>query len=163
VPKIAAGLLMFRRRESALEVLLVHPGGPYYAKRDAGIWSIPKGEVGGGEETFAAARREFTEETGLDPDVAALAAPPHFLALGGVKYRQHKIVYAWAFEGDCDEALLVSNTYIMEWPRRSGRLQEFPEVDRAAWFDLPRARVAIMPAQLRFLHDLEALTDPSSA
>jgi predicted NUDIX family NTP pyrophosphohydrolase len=161
VPKIAAGLLMYRRRESGLEVLLVHPGGPYFVRRDEGVWSIPKGEVSGGEATFAAALREFAEETGIDPSAAALDAPPRYLALGGVKYRQHKIVYAWAFEGDCDAALIVSNTFTMEWPRGSGRLQEVPEVDRGAWFDLPNARVAILPPLLRFLHDLEALVASS--
>lgn len=148
---------MHRVRGRQLEVLLVHPGGPYWAKKDAGAWSIPKGEVGSNEELLAAAQREFTEETGLTP-----SGP--YLPLGGVKQRQHKVVYAWAFEGDCDPAAIVSETFEMEWPPRSGRMQAFPEADRAAFFTLPDARHKILAPQRRFLDELEAVVNgPRSA
>jgi predicted NUDIX family NTP pyrophosphohydrolase len=143
---------MYRVREQHLEVLLAHPGGPYYAKKDAGAWSIPKGEIEGGEDPLAAAQREFAEETGLEP-----RGP--FLPLGAVKYRNHKIVRAWAFAGDCDPATIVSNTFALEWPRRSGRTIEVPEIDRAAWFDVPSARRAILTVQARFLYELEGLVE----
>ena len=174
-----------------VQVLLVHPGGPYWAKKDAGAWSIPKGEVEEGElgqarlapkpdaarrrpaaavprpdvaapGLLAVARREFREETGLDPD--ALAAPgATYVPLGGVKQRGHKIVYAWALEGDCDPAAIVSNEFEIEWPLRSGRTARFPEVDRAAWFDLLTAHEKIVGAQRRFLDDLHVLASgPSS-
>jgi predicted NUDIX family NTP pyrophosphohydrolase len=174
MPSVSAGLLLYRRvvapetGERRLEVLLVHPGGPYWAKKDAGAWSIPKGEAepeelgpepatvtaskarnrAAGVDLLAVALREVREETGLDP-----AGP--FQPLGGVKAHHHKLIYAWAVEHDCDPAAIVSNVFAIEWPPRSGRQAEFPEVDRAAWFDLPAARVAIVPAQRRFLDDLE--------
>ena len=151
----------------ALEVLLVHPGGPYFAKKDAGAWSIPKGlaepeELGpepstvtaakarnraAGADLLAVALREVREETGLEP-----AGP--FQPLGGVKAHGHKLIFAWAVEHDCDPAELTSNTFSLEWPPRSGRSREFPEVDRAAWFRIEAAREAIVPAQRRFLDDL---------
>jgi predicted NUDIX family NTP pyrophosphohydrolase len=150
MPKIvSAGLVMYRLREERLEVLLGHPGGPYFAHKDLGVWSIPKGQVFAGEDLLTAARREFAEETGLEPWGA-------YEPLGAVKYRNHKIVHAWAFEGDCDPATLVSNTFELEWPRKSGRLIEVPEVDRAAWYGLDEAREKIVAAQQRFLFDLEA-------
>lgn len=155
MPKaVSAGLLMYRVREeqtgaSRLEVLLAHPGGPYFVRKDIGAWGIPKGAVEPGEDLFVAAQREFTEETGLMP------APP-FLPLGGVKYRNHKVVYAWAFEGECDPATITSVAFEMEWPKGSGSMVEFPEVDRAAWFSIPEATERIMSAQRRFVEELEA-------
>jgi predicted NUDIX family NTP pyrophosphohydrolase len=147
-----------------VQVLLVHPGGPYWTHKHAGAWSIPKGEVepyeldDGEDGRLAAARREFREETGFDPH--DLAGPGgRYLPLGGVKQRGHKIVYAWALEGDCDPSLIVSEQLEMEWPPRSGRTITIPEVDRAEWFDLGAAREAINPGQRRFLDELEALLD----
>jgi predicted NUDIX family NTP pyrophosphohydrolase len=154
---------MYRMREQHLEVLLAHPGGPYYACKDAGVWSIPKGEIDPGEEPLAAARREFAEETGFDPDELAGAGGAHYLSLGAVKYKNHKIVRAWAFAGDCDPGAIVSNTFTIEWPRGSGRRLDIPEIDRAAFFDMPTARTAILPAQRRFLYDLEALVGSAAA
>jgi predicted NUDIX family NTP pyrophosphohydrolase len=161
VPKaVSAGLLLYRWGEepdgtSHLEVLLVHPGGPYFARKDAGVWSIPKGEVEAderakGTDLIAVALREVREETGLEP-------PGPFQPLGGVKAHHHKIVYAWAAEHDCDSATIVSNTFSLEWPPRSGKTATFPEVDRAAFFDLSAAREAIVPAQRRFINELEAI------
>lgn len=138
---------MFRRR-AALEVLLVHPGGPFWAKKDEGAWSIPKGEPAEGEAALDTARREFGEETSLQAD-----GP--FLPLGSVRQKGGKTVQAWAFEGDCDPALVRSNTCEIEWPPRSGQRQTIPEVDRAQWFDLAEARRRINPAQAAFLDVLE--------
>ena len=140
MPKQSAGLLMFRYRESLLEVFLVHPGGPFWAKKDAGAWSIPKGEYSGDEQSLNAARREFHEETGF-------AAQGNFLELGTVKQAGGKLVSVWAFEGDCDPAALVSSTFQMEWPPRSGRQAEFAEVDRGGWFPLAEARERILSSQ----------------
>ena len=158
--KVSAGVLMYRWAgepdgSRRLEVLLVHPGGPYFARKDAGAWSIPKGEVEPdereqGTDLLAVALREVREETGLEP-------PGPFQPLGGVKAHQHKTIYAWAAEHDCDPAAIVSNTFSLEWPPRSGRTAAFPEVDRAAFFDLAAAREAIVPAQRRFVDELEAL------
>ena len=139
---------MFRRRE-ALEVLLVHPGGPFWASRDEGAWTIPKGEPAEGEEPLDTARREFSEETGL-------RAQGPYLALGSVRQKGGKVVRAWAFEGDCDPAAVHSNTCEVEWPPRSGRRLVVPEVDRAAWFDLAEARRRINPAQADLLDALAA-------
>ena len=142
---------MYRVRGGALQVLLAHPGGPFWARKDEGAWSLPKGECAEGEEALAAACREFEEETGFRPQ-----GP--FAPLGEVRQRSGKHVQAWAFEGDCDCAQLVSNTFEMEWPPRSGRMQSFPEVDRIEWFDLATARRKILPAQQPFLDRLgEAL------
>jgi predicted NUDIX family NTP pyrophosphohydrolase len=149
VTKRSAGLLLHRRREGALEVLLVHPGGPFWEKRDLGAWSIPKGEIDAGEEPLAAARREVEEETGL-------CASGPFEALGSVRQRGGKDVLAWAAAADFDPAQLRSATFELEWPPRSGRRRQFPEVDRAAWFTLPEARRRILPAQLPLLDRLEA-------
>ena len=122
--KNSAGLLLYRFRDGNLEVFLVHPGGPFWAKKDLGVWSIPKGEIDEGEEPLGAARREFEEETGFSPEGT-------FRELTPVRQRSGKIVHAWAVEGDCDPTALRSNTFTLEWPPRSGRMQEIPEVDRA--------------------------------
>ena len=143
----SAGMIMYRRREGRLQVLLVHPGGPFWAKTDAGAWSIPKGKITPGEEALAAAQREFQEETGL-------TAQPPFLLLGSIRQKSGKIVDAWAFAGDCDPAALHSNTTTMQWPPRSGKLLTFPEVDRAEFFALDEARVKINPAQAALLDEL---------
>jgi predicted NUDIX family NTP pyrophosphohydrolase len=147
--KRSAGILMYRRRGARrdLEVLLAHPGGPIWAKKDAASWTIPKGEFEEGEQPLAAAKREFQEETGFQID-------GEFLELGVVKQKSGKLVYAWALEGDCDTSVLVSNTCEIEWPPRSGKKLEIPEVDRGAWFSLPEAREKIMPAQTAFLDAL---------
>ena len=140
----SAGLLMFRRRGAGVEFLLVHPGGPFWKHKDLGVWSIPKGEYAEGEDALAAAKREFEEETGVAPR-------GEFLALGKVTQASGKIVTAWAFEGDCDAEAIQSNTFSMEWPPKSGKQQEFPEVDRAGWFALEPARSKILKAQAEFL------------
>ena len=137
----SAGLLLYRRRDGAVELLLVHPGGPLWAKRDAGAWSIPKGEVGEGEDPRAVALREFEEETGHPPPRGEL------VALGEVRQRGGKLVTAWAAAGDLDPTAITSNTFTLEWPPRSGRRREFPEVDRAGWFDPATAREKLLAAQ----------------
>jgi predicted NUDIX family NTP pyrophosphohydrolase len=147
--KQSAGLLVYRHRAGALEIFLVHPGGPFWAKKDAGAWSIPKGEFGGDEEKLAAARREFHEETGLALDGV-------FVELAPVRQSGGKQVFAWAIEHDLDAAAVRSNNFSMEWPPRSGRMQEFPEIDRAAWFDLPLALVKILKGQQPFVLQLLA-------
>ena len=130
--KTSAGLLMFRVSSGALQVLLVHPGGPFWAKKDEGAWSIPKGELAAGEAPLTAARREFEEETGC-------RAQGPFIPLTPITQRGGKIVQAWAVEGDCDPAQLRSNLFSLEWPPKSGKRQQFPEVDRAEWFSVPVA------------------------
>jgi predicted NUDIX family NTP pyrophosphohydrolase len=150
VPKQSAGLLMYRRRGATLEVLLVHPGGPLWASRDAGAWTLPKGEFGDRETALDAARREFVEETGVSPE-----GP--FLALTPIRQKAGKVVHAWAFAGDCDPAQLTSNEFTMEWPPRSGKYASFPEVDRAAFFTIAAARDKINPAQLALLEELDRL------
>ena len=150
MPTRSAGILLHRRGAGGREVLLVHPGGPFWAKRDDGAWSIPKGEYADGEDAEAAARREFAEELGSPlPDGAPL------VELGEVRQRNGKLVVAWAAEGDLDATAARSNTFEMEWPPRSGRRQEFPEIDRAEWFPLARAREKLIPAQVAFLDRLE--------
>jgi predicted NUDIX family NTP pyrophosphohydrolase len=149
MPKRSAGLLMYRLLGGRVEVLLVHPGGPLWAKKDEGAWSIPKGEVENDEEDLLTARREFQEELGVEP-----AGP--FIPLGEVKQKGGKLVRAWAFAGDCDPAAIRSNTFRMEWPPRSGRRQEFPEIDRAALFPLDAARRKILPGQRPLLDALES-------
>jgi len=148
MPKQSAGLLLFRAGAAGLEVLLVHPGGPFWARKDDGAWSIPKGEFADDEEPRAAAAREFAEETGY-------VAGGEMRALTPVKVPSGKIVHAWAVRGDADPAMLRSNTFSMEWPPRSGRRQEFPEVDRAAWFSIAEAKQKITPGQLPLLIELE--------
>ena len=146
--KRSAGLLPFRRTGSELEVFLVHPGGPFWKNKDAGAWSLVKGEYEGAEDAMAAARREFAEETGFTLDEA------EFLPLGEVRQAGGKVVTAWAVEQDLDPAMLRSNTFDMEWPPKSGKRQAFPEVDRAAWFQLPEARVKLIQAQTALLERL---------
>jgi predicted NUDIX family NTP pyrophosphohydrolase len=140
MPKLSAGILLFRRRPAGFEVMLVHPGGPFWAKKDTGAWSIPKGLANEGEDTLAAAKREFLEETGLPVEGA-------FLDLGAHKQASGKSIVAWASEGDFDPALLKSNTFTLEWPPRSGRMAEFPEVDRAAWYAIDEALEKINKGQ----------------
>ncbi|HIK43645.1 MAG TPA: NUDIX domain-containing protein [Leptolyngbyaceae cyanobacterium M65_K2018_010] len=153
--KQSAGLLMYRMADHALEVLLVHSGGPYWAKRQWHAWTIPKGEIAPGEEAFAAAQREFFEETGQQPS-------GHFLPLQPVRQAGGKVVFAWAFEGHFDPTTLKSNRFALEWPPNSGTVQEFPEVDQAAWFPLPEARERIIKAQAQFLDELAlVVTVPS--
>lgn len=149
--KRSAGILLFRDGSAgAPEFLLVHPGGPFWAKRDAGAWSIPKGQIEDGEDPRDCALREIEEELGTLPPLV----PDELVALGSVRQRAGKVVEAWAGEADFDTAGLASNTFEMEWPPRSGREQEFPEVDRAEWFDLAEARRRILPAQAEFLDRL---------
>jgi predicted NUDIX family NTP pyrophosphohydrolase len=131
--KRSAGLLMYRLSEGEVEVFLVHPGGPFFAKKDAGSWGIPKGEYNEDEEPLVAARREFTEETGF-------VADGEFVELGSVRQKSGKVVMAWAVEGDCDPADLVSNTCTIEWPPRSGRSMKIPEIDQGQWFGIARSR-----------------------
>jgi predicted NUDIX family NTP pyrophosphohydrolase len=152
VAAVSAGILLFRWADEALEVLLVHPGGPYWAKKDLGAWSIPKGLVEEGEEPLECALRELEEELG-----SPLAFAPDELAeLGSVRQKAGKVVHCWAAEGDFDPATLRSNTFSLEWPPRSGSEREFPEVDRAEWFGLEEARRKIIPAQADFLDRLKA-------
>lgn len=152
----SAGLLLHRRRSDALEVLLVHPGGPLWARRDAGAWSIPKGEHDPDEEPLAAARREFAEELGTPPPAGEA------VDLGEVRQKSGKWVRAWALAGDVDVTEIHSNTFEMQWPPRSGQLREFPEVDRAQWFALDQAREKINPAQAELLDRLQTYILESS-
>lgn len=150
-PRTSAGIVLFRRAattDGAVEVLLAHMGGPYWRSKDAGAWTIPKGEYGPDEDPLAVARREFREELGTPPPPGAL------VDLGEVRQAGGKRVRAWAVEGDLDPATVVSNTFDLEWPPRSGRIQAFPEVDRAAWFDLDAAGAVIVTAQREFLDRL---------
>lgn len=144
----SAGLLLFRRSDGGLEVLLGHMGGPFFARRDAGAWTVPKGEYAPDEPAWDAARREFQEELGLPPPDGA-AVP-----LGEVRQTGGKTVTAWAVEADLDPATVVPGTFTMEWPPKSGRMREFPELDRVAWFGLDRARGMIVTAQAAFLDRL---------
>ena len=148
--KRSAGLLIYRFRQEALEVLLVHPGGPFWAKKNEGAWSIPKGEYAEDEDPFAAAKREFKEETGFD-------ASGEFRFLATIRQPSGKIVSAWAVEGDLDAERIRSNTFTMEWPPKSGKQAEFPEVDRAGWFGVDQARTKILKGQRGFLDALERL------
>ena len=141
---------MFRRRGGTVEVLLAHPGGPFWSRRDAASWTLPKGEIDEGEDPLAAARREFEEETGF-------ASGPPFLPLGELKQKSGKRITAWAFEGDADPQGLASNLFEMEWPPRSGRMQRFPEIDRVAWFGPEEARARLLAGQAPFIDSLVAL------
>jgi predicted NUDIX family NTP pyrophosphohydrolase len=147
MPKRSAGLMMFRKLNEELEVFLVHPGGPLWAKKDKGAWTIPKGEFDEDENPLVAARREFEEETGFD-------AMGEFLDLGSIRQKSGKVVTAWAFQGDCDPAKLTSNTCEVEWPPRSGRRLEIPEVDQGRWFSLDEAREYIREEQEKLLDNL---------
>jgi predicted NUDIX family NTP pyrophosphohydrolase len=150
-PKRSAGILLYRRRGAQAEVLLSHPGGPFWSKKDLGAWFIPKGELEGEEEPLAAARREFREEIGSEPPTGEP------LALGSVKNKSGKQIFAWALEGDLDLATFKSNTFSLEWPPRSGKMQEFPEVDQACFFSLTEALEKIHPVELPLLERLVAL------
>ena len=147
--RLSAGILLFREREGRLEVLLGHPGGPFFAKKDDGSWTVLKGEADPGEELPAVARREFAEETGQQPPDGPM------LELGEIRQKGGKTVVAWALAGDLDPTMARSNTFEMEWPPRSGRVRAFPEIDRVGWFDLETARTKILPAQAPFLDRLE--------
>jgi predicted NUDIX family NTP pyrophosphohydrolase len=146
--RISAGILLYRFRNGTLEVLLVHPGGPYWHGKDVGAWSIPKGELEEGDDELAAAQREFEEETGS-------RVSGEFLALEPLQLKSGKIVHAWALRGDIDASTIRSNAFSMEWPPRSGRQKEFPEVDRGGWFTMEAAREKIHPGQRGFLDQLE--------
>jgi predicted NUDIX family NTP pyrophosphohydrolase len=146
--RVSAGLLMYRVCGGRAEVLLAHPGGPFYRNKDEGVWSIPKGEADPEEDLLHAARREFEEETGIKP-----AGP--FTPLAPARQKSGKLVHAWACEGECDPAAIVSNTFTIEWPPKSGRQAEFPEIDRAEFFDLETARRKVIPTQVPLIDELE--------
>jgi predicted NUDIX family NTP pyrophosphohydrolase len=154
MPKTSAGLLMYRKRNAQLEALLVHLGGPFWKNKDRGAWFVPKGEINPGEDQLVAAQREFQEETGLIP-------AGEFISLGSVKHKSGKTVTTWAFAGDCDPASLQSNTFEMEWPPKSGKRAQFPEIDRAEFFTIERAREKMHPAEFEFLNRLEKLLKSS--
>lgn len=158
MPKLSAGLLVYRRSDRGLEILLVHPGGPYWAKKDDGAWSIPKGEYEPDEDPLEVALREFEEEIGKTPPDPAGA-----VSLGELRQPSGKVVSAWALEGDVDVTEVQSNTFEMEWPPRSGRTREVPEVDRAGWFGLEEARRKLLRGQLGFIDRLSELLDGGSA
>jgi predicted NUDIX family NTP pyrophosphohydrolase len=145
--RASAGILLFRKRAGGLEVFLVHPGGPFWSKKDDGAWSIPKGELAQGEDPFAAAIREFEEETGVVPRGTATPLKP-------VRQAGGKLVYAWAMEGDLDERAVKSNTFRLEWPPKSGKHREFPEIDEARWFPVELAEKKILRGQLPLLCEL---------
>jgi predicted NUDIX family NTP pyrophosphohydrolase len=151
VPRVSAGLLLYRRGAGVLEVFLVHPGGPFWMKKDLGAWSIPKGEFAPDDDALEAARRELREETGFEVE-----GP--FTALAPVKQPGGKVVHAWAVEADVDPARLASNTFTIEWPPKSGRQQAFPEIDRAAWFPIEEARRRILRGQTALLDNLVLVT-----
>jgi predicted NUDIX family NTP pyrophosphohydrolase len=155
VPKKSAALLPFRYNGDTLEVFLVHPGGPYWAAKDNGAWSLPKGEYGDNEEPIAAARREFSEETGF-------TATGEFLPLDSARQKSGKVITAWAFRGDFDAAQLQSNLFSMEWPPRSGTIQSFPEVDRGAWFSIEMAQTKLINGQRPFLRTLVTLIESAA-
>lgn len=148
--KLSAGILLYRLREGRIEVFLVHPGGPFWAKKDDGAWSIPKGEYGSEEDPFTVATREFHEETGFEVHGGCIPLSP-------IKQPSGKVISAWAAEGDVDPALITSNTFLLEWPPQSGQQKEFPEVDRAMWCDLPTARIKLLPGQRPFLDQLQRM------
>jgi len=146
MPKLSAGLLLFRRSPH-IELFLVHPGGPFWARKDDGAWSLPKGEHSEDEDALQAAKREFQEETGIPID-------GDFLPLGELRQPSGKLITAWAVEKDVDPALVKSNPFSMEWPPKSGKTQEFPEVDRAAWFPVSQARTKLLKGQVAFINRL---------
>jgi predicted NUDIX family NTP pyrophosphohydrolase len=150
MPKQSAGILLFRTKNTQLQVLLVHPGGPFFKNKDLGAWSIPKGEFLDNEDTLAAAKREFFEETGFNVD-------GDFIPLNPVMLKSGKKIYAWALEGNIDHENIVSNLFELEWPPRSGKIQSFPEVDRAGWFDLETATQKANAAQVAFIEELSRL------
>ena len=150
--KQSAGLLMYRKKNQSIQVLLIHPGGPFWAKKDLGTWSMPKGEFNREEDALKAARREFEEETGFLPT-------GQFMRLGAIKQPSGKVIHAWAFEGDLDAKKIKSNTFSLEWPPQSGKQQEFPEADRAEWFNIDVAREKIISGQLEFIDELLRLLE----
>jgi len=152
MPRLSAGLLMYRIKDGRIEVLLAHPGGPFFAKKDDGAWSIPKGEPDGDEDLLVTAQREFEEETGLKPTGS-------FITLKPIKQKGGKIVHAWAFQGDCDPAAIRSNTFTMEWPPKSGGQAGFPEIDWAQWFELAVARKKIKAGQEALIDELAKITE----
>lgn len=147
MPKTSAGVLLYTRKDDELRVFLVHPGGPFFAKKDEGAWSVPKGELGGVEDALAAARREFEEETGCRPEGT-------FIPLSPITQKGGKIVLAWAVEGDCDADAIRSNTFALEWPPKSGKVRDYPEVDRAGWFTVDEAKRKINPSQAALVNEL---------
>jgi predicted NUDIX family NTP pyrophosphohydrolase len=156
MPRISAGLLMYRIQDGELQVLLAHPGGPYFKNKDELAWTIPKGEIEPGEDLLEAAKREFKEETGVTP-----TGP--FTALTPIKQKGGKIVHAWAFKGDCDPSAIVSNTFSMEWPPKSGRQMEFPEMDRADFFDVPAALRKIKAGQEALIEELDEIVNAEAS
>ena len=152
--QISAGILMFRLRNKTTEVFLVHPGGPFWAGKDLGAWSIPKGLPEAHEDPIVAAQREFEEETGCK-------VSGHFLQLSPVKTKSGKILQAWAVKGDCDSLTIRSNTFLLEWPPHSGKQKEFPEIDRAAWFDIDEAKRKINQGQRGLLDELQRILSAS--
>lgn len=152
--KQSAGILLYRKNNNQLQVFLVHPGGPFFKNKDLGAWSIPKGEFLADEDPLAAAKREFIEETGQPVEGEFIALEPVYLKSG-------KKVYAWAVEGDIDHEIIASNLFDMEWPPRSGKMQSFPEIDRAAWFTVAEAKEKINAGQAGLIEGLATLTPPS--
>jgi predicted NUDIX family NTP pyrophosphohydrolase len=150
MPKQSAGILLYRMTENQPQVFLVHPGGPFFRKKDEGAWSIPKGEYVDGEEPLAAAQREFEEETGQ-------TISGNFVKLQPVKQKSGKVVQAWAIEGDIDHNAIISNLFEIEWPPKSGKRVSFPEIDRAGWFTIDIAKQKIIPGQLGLIEELEKL------
>jgi len=146
--KTSAGILLYRKLGDELEVFLVHPGGPYWQKKDKGAWSVPKGEFEAGEDPLEAAKREFKEETGFD-------ITGDFIELTALRQPSGKVVYTWAVEGNIDATSIKSNMFSMEWPPRSGKEQEFPEVDRGGWFNIAQVREKLLPGQRGFLDELQ--------
>ena len=149
MPQKSAGILLYRIQQNSIEVFLVHPGGPFWSKKDDGAWSIPKGEFNENEEPLAAAKREFQEETGIK-------ISGEFIQLSPVKQKSGKMVYAWAVEGDIDPEKIKSNHFEIEWPPRSGKMKSFPEIDKAAWFQLGDAQKIILEAQSALIRELES-------
>ena len=143
----SAGILLFRRKNNSVEFFLVHPGGPFWQKKDVGAWTIPKGEFANNEEALEAAKREFKEETGV-------TLSGNFIELTPVKQKAGKLIYAWALEKDLDSSSITSNSFKIEWPPKSGRFREFPEVDKAEWFSEHQAKMKINPAQVRLVEEL---------
>jgi len=152
MPRIAAGLVMYRIRDGRLQVLLVHPGGPFFAKKDEGVWSIPKGQPERGEDLLQTACREFEEETGVTPN-------GKFIPLRPIQQKGGKIVHAWAFEGDCDAEKIQSNLFRLEWPPGSGRQVEFPEIDRAEFFKMKLAKRKLKAAQIPLIEQLQEIVE----
>jgi predicted NUDIX family NTP pyrophosphohydrolase len=150
MPRVSAGLLMYRIHDGKLQMLLAHPGGPYFKNKDDGAWTIPKGEIEPGEDLLEAAKREFEEETGITP-----TGP--YIALTPIKQKGGKIVHAWAVRGDCNPSATVSNTFTMEWPPKSGQQMEFPEIDRADFFDVAAARRKIKAGQEALIEELQRI------